>query len=528
MRVTIIGGGVGGLSAAHELAERGVAVEVFEAGPALGGKARSLPVPGSAIGGRLPLMGEHGFRHYPPFYRHLVDTMRRVPRPEGGTVADNRVLTRHVHFAFRDTGWHSPVYRLRTADDLLKVLEVWTANTRKVPPADLRMFVRQMLRLAGSCEERRRDEWEHTSWYEFARAAEGSEGYRLQIVDGMSRSLAAMQAWESSARTVGTILLQLIYAMGVEGGTYVMNGPTTWRWFDPWEAHLRRLGVTFHLQAPVRRLVLQGDRVVALDVQGRGEVEVDEVILAVPVEQAVPLLDPGIARLDPALGRLRQLRTGWMKGVQYFVRRDRPITDGHTIHNETPWALTSVSQASIWKAVDWDRVGDGTVRGVLSAVSSDWFTPSDVGPAARDLPAEAVKEEFWRQMGRCPGAPKGGWFTEDDVVGWFMDPAIHEPGPRREACIQPMLLNTVGHLVSRPEAATALPNLRLAADWVHTTTDLACMEGANEAARRAVNHLLDAHRHPAARCDLFPLHEPAWARALQRADRARTACWRPR
>ena len=44
----------------------------------------------------------------------------------------------------------------------------------------------------------------------------------------------------------------------------------------------------------------------------------------------------------------------------------------------------------------------------------------------------------------------------------------------------------------RPEATTATPNLFFASDYVRTHTDLATMERANEAARRAVNGMLDA------------------------------------
>lgn len=43
----------------------------------------------------------------------------------------------------------------------------------------------------------------------------------------------------------------------------------------------------------------------------------------------------------------------------------------------------------------------------------------------------------------------------------------------------------------------------LAADYVLTNTDLACMEGANEAARRAVNGILDAARSSRERCKLW-------------------------
>src|SRR4051794_22582890 len=76
--VAVLGGGMTGLTAAHELAGRGFKVTVYERN-ALGGKARSIPVPGTAAGGRRDLPGEHGFRFFPGFYHHVPDTMRRIP-----------------------------------------------------------------------------------------------------------------------------------------------------------------------------------------------------------------------------------------------------------------------------------------------------------------------------------------------------------------------------------------------------------------------------------------------------------------
>lgn len=75
--VAVLGGGVGGLTAAHELAERGLSVTVFEAADSLGGKSKShayKPTPG------VSLPAEHGFRYVPGFYRHLRDTLKRIPR----------------------------------------------------------------------------------------------------------------------------------------------------------------------------------------------------------------------------------------------------------------------------------------------------------------------------------------------------------------------------------------------------------------------------------------------------------------
>jgi hypothetical protein len=49
------------------------------------------------------------------------------------------------------------------------------------------------------------------------------------------------------------------------------------------------------------------------------------------------------------------------------------------------------------------------------------------------------------------------------------------------------------------------------------------MEGANEAARRAVNAILDSDHDPAERCELFPLDEPLVFEPLKLLDKVR---WR--
>src|SRR5215510_12166103 len=92
-KVIILGGGIAGLSAAHELIERNFDVDVHELLPIPGGKARSFSVPGSGKDGRKDLPGEHGFRFFPRFYRHITDTMARIPYGPTGNVANSLVDT---------------------------------------------------------------------------------------------------------------------------------------------------------------------------------------------------------------------------------------------------------------------------------------------------------------------------------------------------------------------------------------------------------------------------------------------------
>src|SRR5215470_16851655 len=97
--VAILGGGEAGLSAAQELAERGFPVRIFEKKPVMGGKARSIPVPGSALPGFKPLPGEHGFRFFPGFYKHVTDTMRRIPYGAHGNTFDNLIVATRILLA---------------------------------------------------------------------------------------------------------------------------------------------------------------------------------------------------------------------------------------------------------------------------------------------------------------------------------------------------------------------------------------------------------------------------------------------
>jgi hypothetical protein len=70
---------------------------------------------------------------------------------------------------------------------------------------------------------------------------------------------------------------------------------------------------------------------------------------------------------------------------------------------------------------------------------------------------------------------------------------------------------------------TRIPNLFLAGDYVRTNTDLATMEGANEAARRAVNGILAADRSRQPLCKVWQLSEPPFFAPFKWLDRRRFA-----
>jgi uncharacterized protein with NAD-binding domain and iron-sulfur cluster len=254
----------------------------------------------------------------------------------------------------------------------------------------------------------------------------------------------------------------------------------------------------------------------------------DHYVAALPVEQLRPLLSPALVAAEPRLARLARLRTRWMNGIMYYLLRDVPVVAGHTIYTDSDWALTSVSQRQFWPDVNFGRLGDGTVGGILSVDISDWERPSRrLGKVASKCTAQEIETEVWAQLKDHLNGGDADVLQDDNVIGWFLDPDIEFPNPTGATNLEPLLINTAGSWDDRPETATRLPNLLLASDYVRTNTDLATMEGANEAARRAVNAILAATGAPAEPCAVWPLREPALFAPARALDRLRWKLRRP-
>jgi uncharacterized protein with NAD-binding domain and iron-sulfur cluster len=135
--------------------------------------------------------------------------------------------------------------------------------------------------------------------------------------------------------------------------------------------------------------------------------------------------------------------------------------------------------------------------------------------------AEQIKNEVWAQIKQHLNIAGAQELEDANLLTWFLDPDIEFPNPSSVTNLEPLLINTVGSLAYRPEAGTAIPNFCVAADFVHTYTDLACMEGANEAARRATNAILDRAGSAAPRATIWPLEEPVFFAPMREYDRLR-------
>ena len=369
-KVVILGGGIGGLSAAHELIERGFEVEIYESLSIPGGKARSMPLTGTGKDGRHDLPGEHGFRFFPRFYKHVIDTMRRIPCGGSGNVADHLVDTTRCQLArFGRHPIEVPTRAVRTINDVRVALDdlgKFLGGDLGLSHAELALFASKLWQVATSCRERRMDEYEKIGWWEFIEAETQSLAYQKLLGHGFTRSLVAAKADAASTKTVGDMCVQLMFDVITPGPSTdrVLNGPTNDVWMNPWLDYLTGRGVRYHFNAKAKGVTFEGGRIRdAVIASGSSAVRVagDYFVFAMPIEDVIDLVTPAMIDADPALGHLFTLDdiTEWMNGIQIYLKEDVPIIHGHTIYVDSPWALTSISQAQFWNNVDLSTYGDG-------------------------------------------------------------------------------------------------------------------------------------------------------------------------
>ena len=207
-------------------------------------------------------------------------------------------------------------------------------------------------------------------------------------------------------------------------------------------------------------------------------VEGDYFVFAMPVEDVIDLITPEMVRADPALAALFTLDdiTEWMNGIQIYLTEDVPLVRGHSIYVDTPWALTSVSQAQFWKHISLSGYADGTVRGIISVDISEWEAPGLNGKAAKDCTTDEIKAEVWQQLQRSLNYGDVAVLKDEHLHSWSLDPSIIHHKDGTTANEEPLLVNLVDTWKLRPETVSRIPNLFLAADYVRTYTDLATME----------------------------------------------------
>jgi hypothetical protein len=530
----------------------------------LGGKRRVAGVTeGSAergVGFVVPLHrfpGEHGFRFFPAFYRNLFDTMGRTPILEplaherGRTVLDNLIPNYGIEFGVVAPA-RSFVVPRRKPRSLAEVAEL----TRRLmtdmgyTATDIARAHWKFLQYVSSSRERRESEHEQSSWWQFLDGDRYSAASRERL-ESSPQMLAALRGSQSDMRTQGDITYQLMLDQYTtrEQTDSALNAPTSVAWFQHWYRYLReRLHVRF-TRGRLTDFEASARQVMPVVRDGKRPVEVmgDHFLLALSLP-AMAKLAPRWKRVAIRAGRWKALDSDndfqriidfvprdlpaqlakpipdgplqHLSGIQYYFAPGTRIMSGHTQYLDSPWGLTSQPQY-------WDGA-EGRFDAGWSIVSVDigtWDRPYQ-GRIAWECTPDQIARLTWKQIWEAHAAEffakHGGRARPPVPLYYHLDRNLELdeaglPGGDQS----PFLVNRTGAYRTRPGRVAVRDGepkscYRCYLGWaitgtfMQTYTRVTSMEAANEAARHAVNALLDELGFVGPRCRIWDPedHEP--------------------
>jgi uncharacterized protein with NAD-binding domain and iron-sulfur cluster len=385
----------------------------------------------------------------------------------------------------------------------------------------------------SSCDARRLGEWENVAWTDFIGASADSNDLMGLLAD-LPRIVQASHGDRASTNWVAGVVEALIYNILGRGATgpfdRPLNGPTNEAWIGPWLELLRKFGTQLRLGYTLERFEFDRGRIAGGRVHGptgTRTVQADWYVCALPVERARSLWDKAMLAADPRLQGMYSLETGWMNGIQFYLRRPTPIANGHEGYFRAPWALSSVSQGQFWKGDFAATYGDGQVHDCLSAIISDWFRPGLIyGKPAHVLKPDQVAHEVWETIKLYLNDSGTVQLSDDLLHSWALDPGLTYKATGF-ANADPLTVPTIGTWSMRPPAGTAIPNLVLSGDYGSGHWLVGTMESANTAGRLAANEILHRAGSPETPATVFDHYRPPEWEPLKKIDERRYANGQP-
>ena len=261
-KVLIVGGGISGLTVAHELARHSqFDVTVIERNQVLGGKARSIRHPDDNV-------GEHAMRVYLASYSTLFQTMEEISF--GSSNAYENLV--YEDFSMRLRGQDvvlssQYVSFFQHVRDAFRIAQFLRRTGLSI--FEIIFFLYKTGRLLRMSDARVAHELAGISFTQYMDPqGRRSQAFRDVIFVFPEVVLAAKRT--SSAAVVTRMLLEWFVGPFLRSnyrrlGFASLNGPTSEHFIDPWVAHLQQQGVHFILDKRVTQILHSGPDVTGLE-----------------------------------------------------------------------------------------------------------------------------------------------------------------------------------------------------------------------------------------------------------------------
>ena len=515
--IVIFGAGIAGLTAAHELAQLGYNVSVYETLDQPGGFFRSSRLE------KDNMPSEYSWHGMGPWYHNAFDLMQQIPFSEKGSIYD-LALSRPVDFGifpdtdtaqFFDEGVKSlpKMFRMKNWEFVkwfYLMLKTWTSNTRSKIDYD-------KINAAQAWKPLMEDE-AHKTWRSCFGPWIGSDWSKVSLQtagDFFRKQLTTKAVNRHKADQNGPAWTQ-----GTGAGWLLFKGPSSEYWFNPWITYLKGKWVRFYWGQTLTKLEFDGTTITSACCGGEN-IQADIYILAIN-----PFIAAEILNQTPALERQEELRLfkpliqgGPHIQVSFRLAFDEEIKFPRkrtaVVISDSEFNLTLFAEEQVWdKDVDLGR----DIKSLWTGTSCISTVP---GRIYRKPVAMCSKDEFIEEVkaqilscgaldGLIKEANHGRGLRDFSLVKievWHE----WEFSPEGIKSLQPKWVNSTDTQTYLPAQKTPVPNLFLAGAHTRTQAQVWSIEGAVESGRRAAKAIDD-------RVAVLDQVRPLWIRTLSKID----------
>jgi hypothetical protein len=481
--VTVVGGGLAGLTVAFELASRGYQVTLYETKETLGGNLSS-----DLVNGVYHDVYPHMFCAWYSNFWNLYGAQLNIRRDDQFEAhAGVKLLKRGA----------KDYQELLNASNIDAVVANLQSGVMSAPDMFLMGF--SMLDLASTPFDRTKSNqleqldvngFIYSRGYSTERVAK-LQNYILMVIWSIRSELTAASSYQDFIKHTLSFPDTTPFA-------YLLRGSTYEKLIEPFERRLQTLGCDIRKATAVRSVTLvDGKPRIRTQAGGGAEIDApptDYVVFATPPGALAHLIltGPGGERIVDAVPELAELRALRCEAIPvadvYFKRKIDGFPKDQVALTESAADLTVLDISQLW-------TGDPNMQdrtAVVLAASNGYALPS-ANPQEQGFLMIRTLHDYLPVFN--PGAY---WGDPDSDIDW--DKSLFRSNEANK-----IFLNEVGSWGRRPVAAyPALPNVFFAGDFCQTEVDMATVEAAVESGMNAAAALQEADARATGR----PLVQP--------------------
>ena len=524
MKIIIFGAGIAGLTAAHELLDKGFDVSIYEKNDSVGGFARSKRR-------KDGMPTEHSMRGYGNYYINLFELIKRIPIKK----SNNNLLHKSCKNKEKFT-----VY-----DNLSRTIKIINLQDKVTKYYDLKPEFRDYLILAYYAfkplfSNLRNKDYSKVDVYNLFNKKLTSKGFRKLIIT--IRILYQESIFFSQfylARITQANILQFHYhehcdeqgyydhsfltVPGDTDRTHIMNQPTSEAWFNPWIKYLQKKGLKLYLNSSLE------------DIQINAKGKIEKCLIKRNIEQWIgSSSDIFIICINPfefqkVLTRSKLLKIPFIQKTElmkfpYLTNRkahdqigftlifDKKIKNPHNTKkknyifslDDSEFGILFYIQSNVFKYDPYIIKLNEKNKSKISVISGTVTTPSNIGKlygkTCIQLNKKQILKEIIYQLYRSESfkihIKKYSNIDIDNLK--VIDSNIwyewkYDKQKSKLISNNPKWMTNLENINYRPNQKTGISNLYLGGSHTKTSIIFWNMEGAVESGKLASNYVIDQY-----------------------------------